>query len=113
MAPRKEGGSCHWLAIEMEGLRAKRAERRLGADDSLDGFAERETRRMLGQAENDDAVQFLDLLLDYFADERRWKRGAYYDHGKRCLVGAIGYLGRRHRIGEIPERCGAAPVSRS
>jgi hypothetical protein len=47
---------------------------------------------------NDTAVQFLDLLLDYFADKRRWTRGAFYEHGKRCLVGAISYLGRRHRM---------------
>jgi hypothetical protein len=47
---------------------------------------------------DDTAVQFLDLLLDYFADKRRWTRGAFYDRGKRCLVGAISYLGRRHRM---------------
>ena len=53
---------------------------------------------MLNQAEIGDAVQFLDLLSDYFANERHWTRGAYHDHGKRCLVGAIRYLGRRHLI---------------
>jgi hypothetical protein len=46
-----------------------------------------------------DPVQFLDLLLDYFADESGWARGDLDDgRGRRCLVGTIHYLRRQHQI---------------
>jgi hypothetical protein len=46
------------------------------------------------EAKTDDPVQFLDLLLDYFADERRWARGFYHngDYTRHCLASAIRYL---------------------
>jgi hypothetical protein len=44
-----------------------------------------------------DAVQFLDLLLE-FPNGAYWTRGRYHDgRGRRCLVGAIDYLRRKHR----------------
>ena len=35
-------------------------------------------------------LRVLDLMLTFFADERRWCKGHYYDHGsnRHCLVGA-------------------------
>jgi len=51
------------------------------------------------EAQNGNPAQFLDLLLDYFADGVRWTRGDLNDgHGRRCLVGAIHYLRRKHQI---------------
>jgi hypothetical protein len=50
-------------------------------------------------AKTGDAVSFLDLLLDYFADGSAWTRGDLEDRqGRRCLVGAIHYLRREHQL---------------
>jgi hypothetical protein len=52
----------------------------------------------MSEAKTCDAVEFLDLLLEFFEDGRRWIRGFYRDdHGNRCLVGAIHYLARKHK----------------
>ena len=51
------------------------------------------------KAKNGNPMEFLDLLLDYFADGARWNQGDLDDgHGRRCLVGAIHYLRRKHQI---------------
>jgi hypothetical protein len=51
------------------------------------------------EAETGNAVHLLDLLLAFFADGGRWIRGRYNDgDGRRCLVGAILYLRREHRL---------------
>ena len=51
------------------------------------------------EAETGNTVQFLDLLLEFFADGAHWTRGRYHDgHGRHCLVGAIDHLCREHRI---------------
>jgi hypothetical protein len=51
------------------------------------------------EAETGDAVRLLDLLLGFFADGARWTRGRYHDgEGRRCLLGAVDYLRRKHRI---------------
>jgi len=51
------------------------------------------------EAKNGSPAPFLDLLLDYFADDARWTQGDLDDdHGRRCLVGAIHYLRRKHQI---------------
>jgi hypothetical protein len=53
----------------------------------------------MAEAKTGDAVQFLDLLLDYFADGTRWNQGDLDDgRGRRCLVGAIHYLRRVHQV---------------
>ena len=45
------------------------------------------------------AVQLLDLMLEFFADDRHWTRGSYHDgHGGHCLVGALLHLSRQHRL---------------
>ena len=63
-----------------------------------------------------EAMQMLDLLLEYFADGRHWTRGRFYSHGRHCLVGALNYLRREHRVASgaaryfleeaIPRECG-------
>lgn len=51
------------------------------------------------EAKSGNSVEFLDLLLDYFADGARWGQGDLDDgHGRRCLVGAIHYLRRKHQL---------------
>ena len=66
--------------------------------------------------ETTEAVQMLDLLLEYFAEGRRWTRGRFYSHGRHCLVGALNSLRREHRVASgaarhfleeaIPRECG-------
>src|SRR5882757_11094729 len=49
------------------------------------------------------AVQLLDLMLEFFADDGRWTRGCYDDgNGGRCLVGALLHIGRQHRLPTAP-----------
>jgi hypothetical protein len=54
-------------------------------------------------AEIANAVQLLDLMLDFFADDGHWTRGRYDDgHGGHCLVGALLHLSRQHRLPTAP-----------
>ena len=49
------------------------------------------------------AVQLLDLMLEFFADDLNWTRGSYDDgHGGHCLVGALLHLSREHRLPAKP-----------
>jgi hypothetical protein len=49
------------------------------------------------------AVQLLDLMLDFFADDGHWTRGSYDDgKGGHCLVGALLHLGRKHGLPTAP-----------
>src|SRR5271154_494706 len=49
------------------------------------------------------AVQLLDLMLAFFADDDHWTRGCYDDgNGGHCLVGALLHLGRKHRLSAAP-----------
>ena len=49
------------------------------------------------------AVQLLDLMLEFFADDGHWTRGSYDDgRGGHCLVGALLHLGRKHRLPTAP-----------
>ena len=53
----------------------------------------------MSEAELAQAVQLLDLMLAFFADEGRWTRGCYDDgNGGHCLVGALLHLSRTHRL---------------
>src|SRR5215471_2725402 len=55
------------------------------------------------QANIDKAVQLLDLMLEFFADDGHWTRGSYDDgKGGHCLVGALLQLGRKHRLPTAP-----------
>src|SRR3954465_5666120 len=45
------------------------------------------------------AVQLLNLMLEFFADDGHWTRGRYDDgNGGHCLVGALLHLSRKHRL---------------
>ena len=49
------------------------------------------------------ALQLLDLMLEFFADDLNWTRGSYDDgHGGHCLVGALLHLSREHRLPAKP-----------
>ena len=49
------------------------------------------------------AVQLLDLMLEFFADDGHWTRGCYDDgNGGHCLVGALLHLSRKHRLPTAP-----------
>lgn len=46
-----------------------------------------------------EAVQMLDLLLEFFADGEHWTRGCYHDGDDRhCLIGALEHLRRKHHL---------------
>ena len=51
------------------------------------------------RAEIGKAVQLLDLMLEFFADDGHWACGCYDDgSGGHCLVGALLHLSRKHRL---------------
>src|SRR6516225_1976170 len=53
----------------------------------------------MSEAEIAKAVQLLDLMLEFFADDGHWARGCYDDgNGGHCLVGALLHLGRKYRL---------------
>ena len=55
------------------------------------------------EAEIAKAVQLLDLMLEFFADDGHWTRGRYDDgNGGHCLVGALLHLSRKHRLPTAP-----------
>jgi hypothetical protein len=55
------------------------------------------------EAEIAKAIQLLDLMLEFFADDGHWTRGCYDDgKGGHCLVGALLHLSRKHRLPAAP-----------
>jgi hypothetical protein len=52
------------------------------------------------EAEIAKAVQLLDLMLEFFADDSHWACGCYDDG--HCLVGALLHLSRKHRLPTAP-----------
>ena len=53
----------------------------------------------MSETEIGKAVQLLDLMLNFFADDAHWTRGHYDDgQGGHCLVGALLHLSREHRL---------------
>jgi hypothetical protein len=55
------------------------------------------------EAEIAKAVQLLDLMLKFFADDGHWARGCYDDgNGGHCLVGALLHLSRKHGLPRAP-----------
>ena len=55
------------------------------------------------EAEIAKALQLLDLMLEFFADDGHWARGCYDDgNGGHCLVGALLHLGRHHSLPTAP-----------
>jgi hypothetical protein len=55
------------------------------------------------EAEIAKAVQLLDLMLEFFAQDGHWTRGSYDDgNGGHCLVGALLHLSRKHCLPTAP-----------
>jgi hypothetical protein len=48
-------------------------------------------------------LQVLDRMLEFFAEDGHWLKGAYDDrHGRRCLVGAAMYFSAVHGLCYVP-----------
>jgi hypothetical protein len=73
---------------------------RLLSPDGTVGRSSRKYREPPMHANDaNEAVQMLDLLLEFFADGEHWTRGRYHDdHDRHCLIGALDHLRRRHRL---------------
>jgi hypothetical protein len=55
------------------------------------------------EAEIAKAVQLLDLMFEFFADDGHWTRGRYDDgNGGHCVVGAVLHLSRKHCLPKAP-----------
>src|SRR5215468_10768024 len=49
------------------------------------------------------ALQLLDLMREFFADDNHWARGRYDDRGGRhCLIGAVFYFSAKHGLPRAP-----------
>jgi hypothetical protein len=73
------------------------------ARDTLRSSLHRERSNTMPEAKIAQAVQLLDLMLEHFADDGHWTRGRYDDgNGGHCLVGALLYLSRKHRLPRAP-----------
>ena len=73
------------------------------AGDTLSPLPGLKASRPMRDAEISGAVQLLDLMLEFFADDGHWTRGRYDDgNGGHCLVGALMHLSREHRLPRAP-----------
>jgi hypothetical protein len=58
---------------------------------------------LMPEAEIAKAVQLLDLMIEFFAQDGHWTRGSYDDgNGGHCLVGALLHLSRKHCLPTAP-----------
>jgi hypothetical protein len=73
---------------------------RIGAArDTLNSTPGSGAIKPMPDAEIAKAVQLLDLMLEFFADDGHWTRGCYHDgNDGHCLVGALLHLGRKHSL---------------
>ena len=73
-------------------------------DDRLSRIAmDRKRSNQMPESEIGNAMQLLDLMLEFFTDDAHWTRGRYDDgHGGHCLVGALLHLSREHRLPSAP-----------
>jgi hypothetical protein len=73
--------------------------RNAAARDTLSSLPGSGEIKPMPEAEVAKAVQLLDLMLEFFADDGHWTRGSYDDgNGGHCLVGALLHLSRKHRL---------------
>jgi hypothetical protein len=73
------------------------------ARDTLTSLPGSGVIKPMPEAEIAKAVQLLDLMLEFFADDGHWTRGCYDDgNGGHCLVGALLHLSRKHRLPTVP-----------
>ena len=77
--------------------------RNVVAGDTLNSILRSGAIESMPEAEIEKAVQLLDHMLEFFADDGHWARGCYDDgNGGHCLVGALLHLGRQHRLPTAP-----------
>ena len=73
------------------------------ARDTLSSLPGSGAIKPMPEAEISRAVQLLDLMLNFFAHDGHWTCGSYDDgNGGHCLVGALLYLSRKHRLPTAP-----------
>ena len=73
------------------------------ADDTLNSILASGAIRPVRDTDTAKAVQLLDLMHEFFADDGHWARGCYDDgNGGHCLVGALLHLSRKHRLPTAP-----------
>jgi hypothetical protein len=73
--------------------------RTAAARDMLSSLSGSGAIKPMPQVEIAKAVQLLDLMLEFFANDGHWTRGCYDDgNGGHCLVGALLHLSRQHRL---------------
>jgi hypothetical protein len=73
------------------------------ARDTLSSLSRSGAIKSMLEVEIAKAVQLLDLMLKFFADDGHWTRGCYDDgNGGHCLVGALLHLSRKHRLPAAP-----------
>ena len=73
------------------------------AGDSLKFVTPSEAIKPMRDPDIAKAVQLLDLMHEFFADNGHWTRGCYDDgKGGHCLVGALLHLGRKHGLPTAP-----------
>jgi len=73
------------------------------ADDTLNSILASGAIRPVRDTDTAKAVQLLDLMHEFFADDGHWARGCYDDgKGGHCLVGALLHLGRKHGLPTAP-----------
>jgi len=73
------------------------------ASDTLSSLPGSGAIKPMPKAEIAKAVQLLDLMLAFFADDGHWTRSCYDDgHGGHCLVGALLHLSRKHSLPTAP-----------
>ena len=89
--------------IEPIGCREEATMRIAAARDTLSSLPGSGAIKPMPEAEIARAVQLLDLMLEFFADDGHWARGRYDDgNGGHCLVGALLHLSRKHRLPAAP-----------
>ena len=77
--------------------------RNAAARDTLNSLPGSGAIKPMPEVEIAKAVQLLDLMLEFFADDGHWTRGCYDDgNGGHCLVGALLHLSRKHRLPAAP-----------
>ena len=77
--------------------------RNAAARDTLNSLPGSGAIKPMPEVEIAKAVQLLDLMLEFFADDDHWTRGCYDDgNGGHCLVGALLHLSRKHRLPAAP-----------
>ena len=77
--------------------------RNAAARDMLNSLPGSGAIKPMRDAEIAKAVQLLDLMHEFFADDGHWTRGCYDDgNGGHCLVGALLHLGRKHSLPTAP-----------